>query len=374
MKVLFLLSRIEKSGVTLHTLDLAQGLVDLGHELVLITGGITDRNNEYLVKIENDFKNLGTEVRTFKTPSGNILNKIGISTAAIYQILKWIKELKPDVIHSQSPNMSFLPWILGKPFVSTIHNVNVQLEKSFKYKNPTQLIAISRESKEYGIEKLGAKPDSVSVICHGISKRYAETSPEKELTLLKQKYNLPKEKVIIGYVGRITEDKGLDVLITALEKHLPTTTTDNIHIVFLGDYWLEPDEIWLQNIVEKSALKNQISIVPFQDPKPFYEVFDIFVLPSKYEAFGLVSIEAMMSKCCTVRTDTNGALDQIDHDKEGYIFQNGNAKALAAILQPLIENKELRDSIAENGKIKALKNFTIEAMSKKTLAIYNKLT
>ncbi|MDX1364921.1 MAG: glycosyltransferase family 4 protein [Arenibacter latericius] len=373
MKILFLLSRIEKSGVTLHTLDLAQGLVHLGHELVIISGGITDSHNEYLLKIENEFKSLGTEIRTFKTPSGNTLNKIAISIGAVYQILKWIKELKPDVIHSQSPNMSFLPWLLNKPFVSTVHNVNRQLEKSLKYKNPTQLIAISRESKEYGIKVLGAEPESVSVICHGISKRYAEKTPKKELNILRNKYNLPKEKVLIGYVGRITEDKGLDVLITALEKYLPKTTSKNLQVVFLGDYWLDSDESWLNELIEQSPLKDQISIVPFQDPKPFYELFDIFILPSKYEAFGLVSVEAMMSNCCTIRTDTNGALDQINHGIDGFIFQNGNAKELADILTPLIENKELRDTIAEKGKQKALKNFTIEAMTNKTVAIYNKL-
>jgi glycosyltransferase involved in cell wall biosynthesis len=371
LKILFLLSRIEKSGVTLNTLDLAQGLVNQGHELLLITGGITDSDNDYLVKIENDFKNIGTEIKTFKTPKGNILNKIVISIGAIYQILKWMRQLKPDVIHSQSPYMTFLPWLLKKPFITTVHNV--QLVKNLKYKNPTELIAISRESKDYAIKTLGAKPDTVSVICHGVSRRFADITPEKDLSLLKSKYNIPEHKLVIGYVGRITKDKGLDVLIKAVEKHLPETTANNVHMVFLGDYWLPSDEVWLKEIMDRSILRNSISIVPFQDPKPFYELFHIFVLPSKSEAFGLVAIEAMMSNCCTIRTDTNGALDQIEHGKDGYIFSNGNAKALGDILQTVIENRELRDSIASNGKLKALENFTIEAMTKKTLTIYNKL-
>ncbi|MBC8767860.1 glycosyltransferase family 4 protein [Arenibacter sp. BSSL-BM3] len=371
MKILFLLSRIEKSGVTLNTLDLAQGLVDQGHQLLMITGGITDGDNDYLVKIENDFKNIGTEIRTFNTPKGNILSKILTSIVAIYQILKWIQELKPDIIHSQSPYMTFLPWLLNRPFITTVHNV--QLVKNLKYKNPTELIAISRESKEYAIKTLGAKPDRVSVICHGVSRRFAEITPEKELSLLKNKYNIPGNKIVIGFVGRITKEKGLDVLITAVEKYIPKITADNVHLVFLGDYWFESDKIWLKEIIDSSVLRNSISIVPFQDPKPFYELFQIFVLPSKSEAFGLVSIEAMMSNCCTIRTDTNGALDQIDDGKDGYIFANGNAIELAEILLNVIENKELRETIAANGKFKALENFTIEAMTKKTLSIYNKM-
>ena len=55
MHILFLLSRIEKNGVTLHTLDLAKGLIAEGHQLTMLTGGITDAENPYLLEIEKEF-------------------------------------------------------------------------------------------------------------------------------------------------------------------------------------------------------------------------------------------------------------------------------------------------------------------------------
>jgi len=371
MKILFLLSRIEKSGVALHTLDLAEGIVEQGHELMMITGGITDHNNDYLMQIYNRFLELGVEIKFFKTPKGNIVSKVFTSILSTLQILGWLVGTKADVIHSQSPYMTFLPWLLRKKYVTTVHNV--QLIKNIMYKNPTRLIAISRESKQYAIEQLGAKPTSISVVCHGISKRYAAPILEDEKIALRNKYSISQDSIVLGFVGRITIDKGLDILIDAVEKHLPTELTKSVHLVFLGDYFHDKDKKWLGDIIDKSALSKKINIVAFQDPRPFYAIFDIFVLPSKSEAFGLVCVEAMMSGCCTVRTDTNGAVDQINHGKDGFIFPNGDSQALAKILEQIIHDPELRYNIAQKGKKKALENFTIKAMTTKTMDVYKKI-
>jgi glycosyltransferase involved in cell wall biosynthesis len=371
MKVLFLLSRIEKSGVAIHTLDLAQGLVQSGHRLTMITGGMTDSNNDYLLEIKRRFEEMGVQIKTFKTPRGNFISKVFTSVLSVLRILWWIQRAKPDVIHAQSPYMTFLPWILRKKFVSTVHNV--QLVKNIKYKNPTQLIAISKESKDYAVDKLGASRESVTVVCHGVSKRYSSTlSPEKKKEFRRQ-LGISETAVVIGYVGRITIEKGLDVLIEAVEKYLPSHLAEEVQIAFLGDYFNEEDEKWLSDILSKSALSDNIRLFPFQDPYPFYNIFDIFVLPSKSEAFGLVCVEAMMCKCCTVRTDTNGALDQIDHGKEGFIFPKGDSEALAKILLHILQNPELALAISANGRKKALENFTIESMTEKTLEVYNKV-
>lgn len=368
MKVLFLLSRIEKNGVTIHTLDLAKGLVEQGHELIIISGGITDTSNDYLVKLLNDFKKIGVQLKIFKTPKGRTLKKSWTSFRSIIQILGWIRSIQADVIHCQSPYMTFLPWLLRKKYITTVHNVT--LIKNIKYKNPTKIIAISQESKAFAIKELGAHPNNVSVVYHGIPERFAKPTSIENLEELIIVNTIPKNKIIIGSVGRITREKGLDVLINAIDKELPKHLIPKLHVIFLGDFWKASDEDWITKTIESSGLSNQITIIPFQDPKPFYTIFDIFVLPSRSEAFGLVSVEAMMSGCCAVRTNTNGALDQIHHGEDGFIFENGNAKELALILEKIIENPQLKLDIALKGKAKALENFTIESMTAKTLEVY----
>lgn len=370
MHILFLLSRIEKNGVTLHTLDLAKGLIAEGHSLTMFTGGITETTNPYLLELEQEFIDHGVKIKIFKTPKGNLLSKVFTSVLSIFVLLKWIIQLKADVIHSQSPYMTFLPWLLGKKFVTTVHNVS--LVQNLKYKNPTRLIAISTESKIYGIETLKAKEDTIDIVFHGISERFSKPISEEEKKLLKRKHNIPNDALIMGYVGRITIEKGLDVLIQAIDQYVLKNEQQNIVLVLLGDYFNEEDKFWLTSFQETNQNVN-IQIIDFQDPKPIYDIFDIFVLPSNSEAFGLVCVESMMSDCCTVRTDTNGAIDQIEDGKDGFIFPVGDSESLAAIFDKVVPNKKLRAEVAEKGKKKALANFTIKAMTLKTIEVYKKV-
>ncbi|MFK7812424.1 MAG: glycosyltransferase family 4 protein [Maribacter sp.] len=371
MHILFLLSRIEKNGVTLHTLDLAKGLIDQGHQLTMFTGGVIEPDNKYLLKIEKDFVDIGVQTKIFKTPKGNIISKVFISISSILILLRWILKLKADIIHCQSPYMTFLPWLIGKKFVTTVHNVT--LVQNLKYKNPTRLIAISSESKTYGIETLRASSETVDTVFHGISNRYSISSSEAQKKQLRLKHNIANDALVIGYVGRLTIEKGLDVLVRAVEKYLSTAKEAKVELAFLGDYFNEEDKIWLADLQEECS-NVKIHMIDFQDPKPIYDIFDIFVLPSNSEAFGLVCIESMMSNCCTVRTDTIGAIDQIEDGVDGFIFPVGDVNALTAIFDKIIPNEALRKTIAERGQQTALENFTIEAMTLKTIEVYKKVT
>jgi len=370
MHILFLLSRIEKNGVTLHTLDLAKGLIAEGHQLTMLTGGISDGTNPYLLKIEKEFIDNGITLKTFKIPKGNIFSKTLTSFSSILVLLKWILQLKADIIHCQSPYMTFLPWMVGKKFVTTVHNVS--LIQNLKYRNPTRLIAISTDSKTYGAQILKAKEENIDIVFHGISERFSKPISEVEKKQLRIKHNIANNSLVIGYVGRITIEKGLDVLIKAVDQYDIKRDEIDIRLVFLGDYYKDEDKYWLSAL--KEAHPNiKIQILDFQDPKPIYDIFDIFVLPSNSEAFGLVCVESMMSNCCTVRTDTIGARDQIKDGEDGFIFPVGDAAALYNIFEKIIPDENLRLEVAKKGKKSALANFTIKAMTLKTIAVYDKV-
>lgn len=375
MKVLFILSRIEKNGVTTHTLDLARGLIKQGHELVMITGGIyggvTNEHYDYLRTILKDFEELGTEIHFFDIPKGSLPRKAVTAVLSIFKVLRLIPGIRADVIHCQSPNTTFMPWLLGKKFITTIHSD--LLKPNIMYKNPTKLIAVSGESKKYGIRVLKAKEEDVPIVLHGISKRFAVPLPKDKLLEIKAANNIPIDKIVIGFVGRITEVKGLDILIKAIDKDLPPGLREKIHLIFLGDYYLETDKKWLTDLIAKSSISGQISLISFQDPQPIYQIFDIFVLPSRSDTFGLVAVEAMMSGCCTVRSDSYGAYDQINHETDGFIFEMDNHVQLAQILKRLLTDTELRSAVAKKGKEKALKNFTIDSMTLNTIEVYKSI-
>ncbi len=82
----------------------------------------------------------------------------------------------------------------------------------------------------------------------------------------------------------------------------------------------------------------------------------------------------MMSGCCTIQADSNGAYDQIDHGINGMIFQMENAIQLGAQLEQVLTDESLRLQLAKKGKEKALANFTNQQMIDNTLTVYEELT
>lgn len=370
MKILILLSRIDQTGVTTNTLDLVSGLIDEKQKVFVVTGGPSEENNLRLDAIFEDFKKVGTQIRMFKIPKGNYISKAFTSIFSILKIMYYIHMIKPNVIHAQSPYMSFIPWLMRKKFISTLH-VN-DFVKSFKYKNATHLIAISRETKQYAIDLFNYKEEDITVVNHGISENYAISMSQEEKTKFKLENKIPIDKLIIGFVGSIEKRKGHDLLLKAVQI-LDDSLKKKIHIVFLGSSKDNTTRPWLDNLIKTTNTSHLVSCFDYQDPKPFYAMYDIFVLPSRLEGFPLVVIEAMMSECCVIRSNVQGAYDQIDHGINGFIFENNDFMELAKILARVIENKTLMLEIAKKGKEKALSKFTIEAMTKGTLDVYKNI-
>lgn len=275
-----------------------------------------------------------------------------------------------DIIHVQSPYLSFIPWLLRKKFVSTLH-VN-DLVRCFYYKNATHLIAISRETKEYAKKVFGYQDKDITIVNHGVSLKYSVLLSEEQMAEEKYRRGIPMDKLLIGLVGSIERRKGHDVLLHAVAS-LPKKLQEQIAIVFVGSSKDGSTNEWLDKLIEETKLQNIVYKFPYQSAEMFYKLFDIFVLPSRLEGFGLVVIEAMLANCCVLRSNTEGAFEQIDSGKNGFIFENENVEQLKDILLDLITHEEKRISIAKAGREKALKCFISEVMAKNTINVYKKV-
>ncbi len=300
MKIVFVVMRFGRDGLSTNILELTRGLIQKGHELHIITSGFKSNStaeNSFFQELKTEFDTLGVPVHYFKEPSGNPVKKMMTSISSLVRIGGLLQRINADVIHAHSPNLTFIPWLMGKKYVSTVHADTIT--PNARYKHPTLLIAVSEGSKEFTQRVMSSPPESIRMVYHGISERFATVIPKNDLEQLKKTNAIPTDKIIIGFVGRISEMKGTDILVEAIGKYLPKTLREKIHIVFVGDYLNKDKEKWLDNMLVEYGLKDRLTVVPFQDPKPFYQLFDVFVLPSRSDTFGLVAVEAMMSGCCT---------------------------------------------------------------------------
>ncbi len=373
MKIVFIVMRLGKDGLATNIRDLAQGMVEQGHELHIITSGFKIKeasDNSFFDELKNKFNTLGIPIHYFKEPKGNPLKKGLLSISSLVRISSLLQKINPDVIHCHSPNLTFIPKLIGRKYVSTVHADTIR--PNMRYKHPTLLIAVSEGSKEFTKKVMGSPESSIRMVYHGISERFAMEEPKETLESLKAEFNIPKNKFIIGVVGRITPQKGTDILVEAIGKFLPENIKEQIHVVIVGDYQSEDQKVWLDTMLKEQRLDN-LSVLGFRDPKPFYQLFDVFVLPSRSDTFGLVAVEAMMSGCCTIRSDSNGAYDQIEPGVDGLIFKMDNAQELAQHLESVFLDSTLRSKLAKNGKQKALANFTVGKMVENTLQVYEEL-
>ncbi len=81
----------------------------------------------------------------------------------------------------------------------------------------------------------------------------------------------------------------------------------------------------------------------------------------------------MMSGCCPIRSNTEGAYEQIEDGVTGLLFENENAVQFTKAMEKLIHDDGLRSELAKNAKQKALQEYTIPVMTKKTLKVYDKI-
>lgn len=155
--------------------------------------------------------------------------------------------------------------------------------------------------------------------------------------------------------GRFVEKKGHKYLIEAIK--ILNKKYNNFQFLFIGDGALKEklEQIIPNNVIIKSA-------IPHKDLMQLYNEVDIIVIPSVFEAFGLVVGEAMIMKKPIVATNVDGILEMITDKKEGLLVPPKNPQALADAIEKLYLNKDLREKLSKNA-IEKIKQFDTKIIS-----------
>ena len=160
-----------------------------------------------------------------------------------------------------------------------------------------------------------------------------------------------------GYIGRIVKEKGLRELISSLP--ILKVSYPNVNLVIAGDgKYLEK----LKSLAKKSLVeKNMVLLGEIKESRKFYEIVDILVLPSYYEAMPLVLIEAMAAGTVVVTSNVGCISEIIIDGYNGILLKNISPESISESVFRLIENKELMIKYRNNG-FETVKNFSITSM------------
>jgi glycosyltransferase involved in cell wall biosynthesis len=223
-----------------------------------------------------------------------------------------------------------------------------------------RIIAISDHAEEQLIKRYGFDKTKVRMIPHGVN-------TEKFTPCSQSHPAVNSDRITLLYVGRIGPRKGIDLVLEALNK----ANNDNIEFLIAGTGRHE------QNLKEKSKSLNVesqtefLGYIPEDELPELYSSADMFILPSLYEGFGLVLLEAMACGTPVIGTDVGGIPTAID-DKETGIVVDRNVSAITTAIDKIASNKKYRENLSQSAE-KNSKNMTWDSVVDKVEQLYENI-
>ena len=198
------------------------------------------------------------------------------------------------------------------------------------------------------------------VIYNGLERNFPILD-DKERTQLKEKHNISKEDRVLGLIGRINPNKGHHLLVEAFQNI--SKTREHLKLLFIGSEVKGKEEVLinLKNKVAEAGLEDKVVVIPFQkNIWKYWDIIDIAVVPSTIEeSFGLVALEAMLSKKPVIASDLGGLKEVVIDEKTGYLFNPFVKGELEATINKLVFDTEKMSRLGEKGYEIATNNFTL---------------
>ena len=247
------------------------------------------------------------------------------------------------------------------------------------------VIAVSKETKEDVLKYFDVDEEKIKVIYNGINlEEYIIT--EETSTL--EEYGIDKSKPYVLFVGRITRQKGIIHLVNAIKYIDPDTQV----VLCAG----APDTAEIGKEMEDSVNEvkqnrdNIIWIDKMLDKKEVIQLYshaDVFCCPSIYEPFGIINIEAMSCETAVVASAVGGIKEVVVDGETGILVPleqqdiapfepidpDKFAKDLASGINKLVNNKELTQTMAKNGRKRVEDFFDWTAIAQQVEGLYKSL-
>jgi starch synthase len=247
------------------------------------------------------------------------------------------------------------------------------------------IVAVSEETKRDVLEHFDVPDERISVIPNGIDLH--EYQPTADTSYL-ERYGVPTDLDYVLFVGRITRQKGIIHLLHAAEHLDP-----DVGLVLCAgapDTKEIADEMQLlvDRLRERRSHVHWIAeMVPKQAAIQLYSHAKVFCCPSIYEPFGIINLEAMACETPIVASAVGGIKEIIIPEETGVLVPfeqqseapfepvdpQGFARDLAASLNRLISDDELRSKMAKAGRARAEEHYSWTSIAERTVALYRSL-
>ena len=378
---------IVEGGLARHVRKLAEQLVAQDHEVHVLTrgGGRLDaRETRHGVIVhrvrEPDFPK--DDLDAFISWVDHMNEDMRAAGAEL------VEEIAPDLVHSHD-------WLVagaarklardaGVPWLVTVHATEYGRHQGWVDKHPQshihgverwitnrsdRVIACSYYMREQVVDIFGVDEGRVVVIPNGIDPDDLQPQDEPELARLRSEFAAPDEKLVL-LIGRLVYEKGFQLALEAMPRLIQRVPGTRFLVAGSGTH---EQELHAQakelGLMEHGTFLGWIGDDVLHS---LYRIADVCVVPSIYEPFGLVALEAMASDCPCIVADTGGLREVVPHNEAGLRFRARDHQALGEMVERVLTDGELRDRLVAEGSEHILR-FDWADVAESTAALYAEL-
>jgi glycosyltransferase involved in cell wall biosynthesis len=360
----------DRGGIQTHIAELSKAIADKGIETHVFIVGEGSKKPGKEIKQQNL---LIHPIRCFPLPSLTLGEYMSYSL----NCARHVRQYDLDLIHGHS--MYSFGYALTKklPYIATLHGTQLnEFKNSMQYgaspnhiitdfssmlmerysgKKADKVIVVSQENRRDVISQYGIPSEKIVTIPNGVNVSRFHSSKCTSKTIIS--------------VGRLHERKGIDKLLESFSKVIQEEPEAVLKIVGSGE-----DEARLKSLAKKLKLGSKnvkfLGFVPEKELPGIYSSSSIFVLPSYYEGFGIVLIEAMSAGLPLVSVRTGGATEVIEEGKNGFIV---NHKNIHEALLRLLNDEQLRVRMGRKSRNKVEKEYDWTKIAGQVIKTYDDL-
>ena len=376
-----------EGGLARHVRKLSEGLVDVGTEVHVLTRGGEESPDEELVN--------GVNVHRVREPT---------RPAELNEFVAWVERMNSDMLAAGvelGDRFSFdlvhgHDWLVANacdhlakrfsaPLVTTIHATEHGRHQGWVNKHPQayihgverwivnrsdKVIACSTFMREQIVDVFGVEGENVEVIPNGIDPEDLQPQDDAELRRLRLEFAATGESLVL-LVGRLVYEKGFQFALEALPEIIRRQPQTRFVVAGSGTHEQE-----LRRQAEELGLMEHGTFVGWIGDDvlhSLYRIADVCVVPSIYEPFGLVALEAMASSCPCIVADTGGLREVVPHDEVGLRFRARDPQSLAEMTVRMLADAELCRRLTAEA-FDHLRRFDWADVAERTDAVYDEVT
>jgi glycogen(starch) synthase len=296
------------------------------------------------------------------------------------------KRLRFDLVHGHdwlvAGAAASIAGRLRRPYLTTIHATEYGRHQGWVDEHPQsyiygietwmarradRVITCSHYMRGHVADVFGIAEDRIVVIPNGIDR--ADLHPVDDLVALRARFAAPDERLVL-LVGRLVYEKGFQLALDAMPQVIRRAGRVRFLVAGSGTHEAElRKQATRLGLAEHGTFMGWIADDVLHS---LYRIADLCVVPSIYEPFGFVALEAMAGGCPCIVADTGGLREVVPNSDVGLRFRSRNPRALATMMQRLLDDAALRERLVAEASKHVLR-FDWNDIARQTAQVYAEL-